>query len=273
MTIINNLPIDSIKADSNQPRKRFNQKDLEDLAQGIKSEGIINPIEIDDNNIIITGERRWRAAKIAGLKKVPCFIGKEMSKKERFKHQLIENVHHNTMSDIDTAKALKKTLINYGKFIPGKKLQGSDQGMTWLSNEIGKSVGYVWEKLILLDQTKEFQEAIDDGVISSTSVRAINAAPKKHKKIIEKRIVKEILALDLKDDTVETGIIKINKVLDGKKEFLNGSNIITTAKKLVNLLDKCPVTEVSETNRPFMVLVLSELRTRIISYMNNQTVK
>ena len=68
------IPIDKIRPDKNQPRKSFDEDALKGMAVSIKNEGVINAIEIDEKFIIITGEQRWRAAKIAGLKEVPVKI-------------------------------------------------------------------------------------------------------------------------------------------------------------------------------------------------------
>ncbi len=68
------IPIEKIKPDVNQPRQYIDEEDLKGMAQSIVTEGIINPIEVDKNFVIVTGERRWRAAKIAGLKSVRAMI-------------------------------------------------------------------------------------------------------------------------------------------------------------------------------------------------------
>lgn len=183
------VPIDQIRPDTNQPRKNFNQSLLEELAQNIKQEGIINAIEIDKDNVIITGERRWRAAKLIGLETVPCVV-KDITGKERFKHQLAENIHTNTMTDMDSARALQKLLKLYNIVSPGETNRGRpDQGVRWLAEETGKSSGYISEKLSLLDQSEDFQKAVRDERIPATMVRAINACPPEHKEEFTKKIL------------------------------------------------------------------------------------
>ena len=87
------LPISSIIANSNQPRKKFNKEELEDLASSIKSKGILQPIVVrkvkDDNFEIIAGERRWRASQLAGIHEMPTII-KEMDDDESIEAALIE---------------------------------------------------------------------------------------------------------------------------------------------------------------------------------------
>ena len=68
------IEIDKIKPDKDQPRTSMDELELKEMAQSIVTQGVINPIEVDNDMVIITGERRWRAAKIAGLKVVPVKI-------------------------------------------------------------------------------------------------------------------------------------------------------------------------------------------------------
>jgi len=79
--------------DPNQPRKTFNQEDVESMASTIASQGIINPIEIDGDNVIVTGQLRWMAAEKAGLSEVPCIVW-DGDAGERFERQVVENLNH-----------------------------------------------------------------------------------------------------------------------------------------------------------------------------------
>lgn len=185
------VEINKIKPDPNQPRTSIDEIDLREMAQSMVTEGVINPIEIDSKFVIITGERRWRAAKIAGLKTVPAKI-LNIDGDERFMRQVIENIHHNTMSDWDTANALKKLLsLSPGDRHPQAPITGpgADKGITWLSVKTGKSRGYIDEKLSLLETSKPFQKAVREGTIAGTFVRAIKQAPEAFKVAVEKKIL------------------------------------------------------------------------------------
>jgi ParB family transcriptional regulator, chromosome partitioning protein len=186
---IQEIEIDKIKPDKNQPRTSIDELDLREMGKSIITEGVINPIEIDKNFVIITGERRWRASKLAGLKTVPVKII-EITPKERFMRQVIENIHHNTMSDWDTANALKK-LLEYFHLVKvlSKKAGQPQTGITWLSEKTGKSKGYIEEKLDILEMSKDIQKAIKDQKIPGTFIRAIKNVPLKYKKIMEKKIL------------------------------------------------------------------------------------
>ena len=115
--------IDEIYPDPNQPRKTFHKPYLDGLAGSIKTEGLINPIEIDSTGKIITGEQRWRACKLAGLTKVRCQVNdKEYDEYDRLRHQLAENEHQSgggeSMDPIDRAKAYKRLLELKGIELP-----------------------------------------------------------------------------------------------------------------------------------------------------------
>jgi len=85
MAKIKEIEVEKIKPDPEQPRESFDKEKLKELAQTFKTQGIIQPIEIDENYQIITGERRWRAAKLAGLKKIPCKIVRGLTPEQNWK--------------------------------------------------------------------------------------------------------------------------------------------------------------------------------------------
>ena len=184
------LKIDKIKPDPDQPRTTIEEIDLRAMAQSIVTEGVINPIEVDKKFVIITGERRWRASKIAGLKTVPVKVF-DIGADERFMRQVIENIHSETMTDWDLANALKKLLtMGPGDIVPRTPQKGptADKGITWLSQKTGKSRHYITEKLAILETSKNFQKAVKTNQIPGTYVRALSV-PSKYKKIIEKKIL------------------------------------------------------------------------------------
>src|SRR5882757_665606 len=106
------LELKKIKPDPNQPRKLFNPDKVNELAQTFKTVGIINPIEVDEDYMIITGENRFRAAKVAGLTTVPVKVLK-IDDNTRFLRQVIENIQYNNLSPFEIAKALEKILANF----------------------------------------------------------------------------------------------------------------------------------------------------------------
>ena len=147
---IKEINIEKIKPDLEQPRKSFDKEKLKELANTYKNQGVIQPIEIDDNYQIITGERRWKAAKLAGLKKIPCKIVKGLTKEQKLERQLIENIHHEPLAEIEKAKAIKKLM----------KLKG------WNKFEAASTLGiahrYLCSLLALVESPPEIQNLVKE---------------------------------------------------------------------------------------------------------------
>ena len=110
------LPISQVQPGLNQPRKRFDQDALADLAESIRVHGIIQPLIVqkkDDFYTIIAGERRWRAARLAGLTEIPVII-KDYTPMESMEIALIENLQREDLNPIEEAIAFQKLIDEYG---------------------------------------------------------------------------------------------------------------------------------------------------------------
>ncbi len=178
------VPIEKLKRDEEQPRQTFDQDQIKGMAKSIKTEGVINPVEVDKNFIIITGEMRWRASKLAGLKTIPCKV-LDINSDERFRRQVIENIHHNTMNDWDTAKALQKLL----NLVPRTRIAGKDAGISRLAEEIGKSANYISQHLDRLEDSAPMQKALREGKISFTHARELQEVLLAFRPIMERKIL------------------------------------------------------------------------------------
>jgi ParB family chromosome partitioning protein len=158
------LPLDKLKANPGQPRKNFDGEALEELAASIKEHGVIQPIIAEDAGdgtyIIVAGERRTRAARLAGLREVPALI-RDYSDEKRLEIALIENVQRADLNPIEEAAAYKKLM----------ELTGLSQDET--SAKVGKNRATVANALRLLKLPKEMQEALERDEISSGHGRAI----------------------------------------------------------------------------------------------------
>ena len=146
------VELEKIKPDSNQPRKDIDEDFVKILAQSVAAVGILKPIELDKDLVIITGELRWRAAKMAGLKTIPAVI-MDIAEDKRFMRQVSSNLYNERLPDYDLANALKKLLL----FYPGSKDAGTNdakndnyKAIIWLSKKIGKSCEYIEEKISIL---------------------------------------------------------------------------------------------------------------------------
>lgn len=159
----NLIALNDIKANREQPRKSFDNEKILELSQSIKTHGIIQPLILkkkDNFYIIIAGERRWRAAKLAGLKEVPAII-MDITDKELLELSLIENIQREDLNPIEEGKAFKKLLEDFNL------TQES------LSETLAKSRTSITNTMRLLNLDDRVQEYIIDGVISEGHGRTL----------------------------------------------------------------------------------------------------
>ena len=158
------VPLNEIRNDNNQPRKAFDSDKIAELTESIKTHGIIQPLILrkseDGLYIIVAGERRWRAAKLAGLKEVPAIV-MDLSEKEVLEISLIENIQRQDLNPIEEALAYKKLLNEF-------KLTQED-----LSKRIGKSRTAITNTMRLMNLDNRVQQYIIEGIISEGHGRAL----------------------------------------------------------------------------------------------------
>lgn len=197
-----------ITPDKNQPRKILDEDKLRDMAESMKTEGIINAIEIDEKNVIITGEMRWRAAKLAGLETVPCKIINSTGR-DRLRRQLVENLHNNTMSPIDTAKAIHSL---------GEKYKDSFNRVSLLGKEIGCNKDFIHDHLVILSLTEPVQKLIGEGELPRTVGRVIRLIPSEHRERFQEKLTND----EFGDRTTAFAVARvISKNEDKANEILN----------------------------------------------------
>lgn len=113
--LVQNIKVIEIEPNKEQPRKNFDSESLEDLAKSIKRYGVIQPIIVnkkDNYYMIVAGERRWRASKIAGLTEIPCIVRDNDERKNR-EIALIENIQREDLNPIEKARGFKQLLDEY----------------------------------------------------------------------------------------------------------------------------------------------------------------
>ena len=114
---IHKIKVIEIEPNRDQPRRSFDEEALDELANSIKTYGVLQPIIVnkkDDYYEIVAGERRWRAAKKAGLSEMPCIIKDDITEKSNKEIALIENLQRVDLNPIDKAKGLKELIDDYG---------------------------------------------------------------------------------------------------------------------------------------------------------------
>lgn len=168
---VREISIGLIDRNEEQPRTNFDPKALDELAASIKVHGIIQPIllnEKDGRYVIVAGERRWRAARMAGLKTVPAIV-KNFTSKEISEIAIIENLQREDLNPIESARAIQK-LIN--KF---------DLTQENVAERIGKSRSAVTNTLRLLSLPNEVIKYIEDGKLSAGHARTLLSIEDKDK--------------------------------------------------------------------------------------------
>jgi len=162
------INISEIQANLNQPRKNFKKKDLEELASSIKSQGILQPIVVrllpSNNYEIIAGERRWRAAQLAGIHEIPAFI-KEIPADLLKEAALIENIQRENLNPVEEARAYES--------ISKKHHSNYDE----LSKIVGKSKSHISNMIRLLELEEEILNYMIDGKLSMGHARALIGVP------------------------------------------------------------------------------------------------
>ena len=157
------VAIEKIIINPAQPRKKFDEEALKDLAASIKEKGVLQPILVEkkaEKYMIIAGERRFRAATIAGLKEVPV-IKKEISEEEKVEIALIENIQREDLSPIEEAKAFSTLIKRYSI--------AQDE----LSKRVGKNRSTIANSLRLHKLPQDMQDALSSGKITSGHARAV----------------------------------------------------------------------------------------------------
>ncbi|MBQ7339392.1 MAG: ParB/RepB/Spo0J family partition protein [Clostridia bacterium] len=182
---VTEIDITSIFANPNQPRKAFDPTALQELADSIEKHGVIMPIIVNrsgDKYMIIAGERRFRASKIAGLKTVPVIV-KNYTERQIKEISLIENLQREDLNPIEAANAMKSLMSDYG-------LTQED-----LADRIGKSRPAIANTLRLLSLTPDVRKLVETGSLSAGHARALISMPDTDQTKMANAIVKEGLSV------------------------------------------------------------------------------
>lgn len=171
---VESIKVADIEPNQYQPRKHFNEESLEELAGSIKEHGIIQPIVVRKMNKgyqIVAGERRWRAAKIAGLTEIPAII-KDFDERQVMEIALIENLQREDLDPIDEAKAYKSLMEQFN-------LTQED-----VSKKVGKSRSAIANSIRLLNLDDRVQEMVSSGKITMGHAKVILSLQNKEKQFI-----------------------------------------------------------------------------------------
>jgi len=188
-TEINSVEIGKIDVNPNQPRKNFDATALKELAQSIKEHGVIQPVILSprgDRYILVAGERRFRASKMAGLKSVPAVV-REYTDNQIKEIALLENIQREDLNPIETARAMKELIESF------------DWTQDVLADRLGKSRPAVANFLRLLTLSPAVVAMVESGKLSAGHARALVVVsdPDVQLKLAELAVHKHVTVRDL----------------------------------------------------------------------------
>lgn len=231
------IPINKIKSDEDQPRKLFDSEKIAELAESIKTHGVIQPLILrelkDDRYIIVAGERRWRAAKIVGLKEVPAII-MELSDRDILEISLIENIQRQDLNPIEEALAYRKLLNDF-------KITQEE-----LSKRIGKSRVAIANTMRLMNLDERVQQYIIESIITEGHGRVLLSINDKQKQY---EIAQQVIDEKLSVRELERLIKRINDDIEKEKNNENIGEVNLYYKEIKNQLQNYFGTKVNILNK------------------------
>lgn len=157
------IPVDRIRPNPDQPRVRFDDAALEELAASMREVGVLQPVVVtgdDESYVLIAGERRWRAAKRAGLNSIPAVV-RDRTGRSTLVEALVENLQRQDLTPMEEAHAYRELLENNG------------MSQEEIARRVGKSRPAVSNTLRLLQLPDPVQELVDSGALSAGHARAL----------------------------------------------------------------------------------------------------
>jgi ParB family transcriptional regulator, chromosome partitioning protein len=176
------LPVGSIRANTRQPRRRLDGERIEELADSIRAQGVVQPVVVrsspEGGYELIAGERRWRAARVAGLATVPALV-READDRNSLLLALVENVAREDLSPIDEARAYAVLMDEFGL------------GLGEVAEQVGRSKPTVSNRVRLLELPDDVLGLVERGQLSEGHARAVLAVPDdEERRRLARRIVR-----------------------------------------------------------------------------------
>ncbi|MDK2877734.1 MAG: ParB family transcriptional regulator, chromosome partitioning protein [Thermoanaerobacteraceae bacterium] len=215
---VQDIKISEIKANKNQPRKKFDEEKIRELSDSIKEHGVLQPIIVrkkDGGYELVAGERRWRAAQKAGIEKIPAII-KDLSDADVMEIALIENLQREDLNPLEEAEAYKKLIDEFG------------MTQEELSKRVGKSRSQIANTVRLLNLDEEIKKLISEEKLTAGHARALLAIEDKKERLkIAKKISESNMSVRETEETVK---IKTQEKKKNKNQEINPVFIDITEK-------------------------------------------
>lgn len=218
------IPIDSIDLNPDQPRKVFNEQDLEELSLSIKEFGVIQPIlvkKVGSRYLLIAGERRLKASLLAGLNKIPAIVRNAAPKDMAF-IAIVENVQREDLNYIEEALAYKCLMDEYGL-------------SQWeIAKRVGKQQSTISNKIRILSLPQDIRDALTENKLSERHARALlRVKDDNHRQTILKRVIDNSLNVRQSEKLIDDFIKKTEE--DRRKieklRFINYRIYVNTIRK------------------------------------------
>lgn len=227
------VPLSSISANPNQPRKSFDEESLKELSISIKEQGIIQPIIVEEivpgRYSIIAGERRFRAAKMAGINKVPVII-KSLNEMQRIQISLIENIQRENLNPIEEASAYQYLM------------QRSDMTQEQVAEKVGKSRSAIANSVRLLSLSDAIKDDLISGQISAGHARAIlSLVNPSDQKLLRDKIIERDLSVREAEKLADE-YNKGHKIVPKKKDKDDDPEITEIEERFVSAIgNRCEI--------------------------------
>lgn len=210
---IQEISLSKIKANPNQPRKTFDPDSLDELSQSIKNQGVLQPLLVEEiakeTYTIVAGERRYRAAKMAGLSSVPCLV-RTFSDVQRMEVSLIENIQRENLNPVEEAQA-------YQYLLTQQEIKQDE-----LAKKLGKSRPAIANSLRLLNLPGNMLDALKSGLYTSGHARALLSVENPaDREVLYKSILKDGLSVRQAEKMAQdlnNGLRAVNRNLPGMRD-------------------------------------------------------
>lgn len=223
------ISIDVIEPNKNQPRHNFFEDSLHELSESIKQFGVIQPITVrkidgEEKYEIIAGERRFRAARMAGLTTIPAIINTNIDDNSSLAMALIENIHREDLSPVEQALTFKQLLEEF-------RLTHDE-----LSRQVGKSRALITNTLRILSLPLSIQKLIDEGKVTAGHAKVLASLKKAEDQL---QMAEAIVKFDLSVREVEKLVNKKNSLPEARKnqEIIPLSKFPSISEKLSGILN------------------------------------
>lgn len=225
------IKISQIIPDPDQPRRQFEESALDQLAASIREHGVLQPIVVTpqpEGYMIVAGERRWRAAGIAGLEKIPALV-RTLSNQHKLELSLIENLQRQDLNPIETATAYMKLRDQFNMTLEA------------IATRMGvASISAVSNKMRLLKLPKTVQKAVAEGQIGEGHARPLIGLDEK----MAESALKKIISEGWSARKTEQFVVQLKKASDEEREKTKAAPAVSLHDKQVERLSKRLNTEV-----------------------------